>query len=124
MINNGSLKTSKGVKSNDAPKALEDDKKIYKLDREKNKIFPSNQYSVYRGFKNVRYSSYGNKFSFDNRQRDDYRMARGSYTRKPARVVNKREYDTSFNHRRKFQDSTKGNPLAYIKTLHHFRKFV
>lgn len=107
MLNNTS-KISKGVKSYDASKTIEDDRNSSKLDKDKVKNSSSNSYTVYRGFKNVRYSSYGNKFSFDSRQRDDYKMARGSYTRKPTRVVAKREYDTSYHNRRKFQESTKG----------------
>lgn len=112
MISNSTSKTSKGVKNNDASKAIEDDKTSFKLGdgKEKTKTFSSTLYSFNRGYKNVRYSSYSNKFTNENRPRDDYKMARGSYnTRKPARGVAKREYgDTSYNSRRKFQDSSKG----------------
>lgn len=107
MINNSSTKTSKGVKNNDASKLIEEDK-AHKLDKEKTKVYSSSLYSFNRGFKNVRYSSYTSKFVNDNRQRDDYKMARGSYTRKTTRGVPKREYDTSYNTRRKFQDTNKG----------------
>lgn len=107
MLNNTS-KISKGVKNYDAFKINDDDRNSSKVDKDKGKNSSSNSYTVYRGFKNVRYSSYGNKFSFDNRQRDDYKMARGSYIRKPTRVVPKREYDMPFHNRRKFQESTKG----------------
>lgn len=107
MINNSSSKISKGVKSNDASKSNEEDKS-HKLDKDKTKVYSSSLYSFNRGFKNVRYSSYSNKFVNDNRQRDDHKMARGTYTRKTTRGAPKREYDCSYNARRKFQDTTKG----------------
>lgn len=107
MINNSSLRTSKGVKNNDALK-IEDDKLVQKSEKDKNKQCSLNQFP-YRGYnKNVRYSFYSNKFSLENRQRDDYKMARGSYTKKTTRAIPKREYET-FGSRRKFQDSSKGN---------------
>lgn len=106
MINNGSLRTSKGVRNNDAPKT-DDEKSNQKLDKEKIKT-SSNQY-LFRGYKNVRYSSYGNKLVIDNRQRDrdDHKMARGSYTRKTTRGAPKRDYE-AFGSRRKFSEASKG----------------
>lgn len=105
MISNSSLRTSKGVKNNDASKS-EEEKLAQKSDKDRSKTFSSNQYP-YRGYRNVRYSSYGNKVSLEIRQRDDYKMARGSYTRKTTRGMSKREYET-YSTRRKFQDSAKG----------------
>lgn len=104
MINNNSLRTSKGVKNNDASRT-DDDKSVQRIDKEKSKT-SSNQY---HGFKNVRYSSYGNKVIVENRQRDrdDHKMARGSYARKPPRGSTKREYET-YGSRRKFSESSKG----------------
>ena len=104
MINNSSLRISKGVRSNDALKS-DDDKSGSKLDKEKSKT-SSNQY---HGYKNVRYSSYGNKLTIENRQRDrdDHKMARGSYTRKTTRGASKREYE-SYGTRRKFSEASKG----------------
>lgn len=113
MISNSSSKSFKGVKSNDAQKSTEEDK-TFKLDKEKTKVYSSSLYSFNRGLKNVRYSSYSNKFVSDSRQRDDYKMARGTYSRKTTRGVSKREYDASYNTRRKFQDSSKGIALLFV----------
>lgn len=109
MLNNNSQKTSRGVKINDAVKIGDVEKRPQQLEREKSQGYSTNQFSSYRSFnKNVRYSSFSDKISFDNRQRDEYKMARGNYTRKPTRIVTKRDYDLSSNSRRKFQDSSKG----------------
>lgn len=115
MLNNSFAKTSRGVKLNDAVKTGDVDKRPHQVEREKNQGYSANQYSTYRNFnKNVRYSSFSDKISFDNRQRDEYKMARGSYTRKPTRIVTKRDYDVSSNSRRKFQDSSKGRFFPFV----------
>lgn len=111
MISNGSVRTFKGIKSNDATKT-DDEKSCQKL--EKDKIKSSNNQHSHRGYKNVRYSSYGNKLVIENRQRDrdDHKMARGSYTRKATRGAPKREYE-AYGSRRKFSEASKGQSRSF-----------
>jgi hypothetical protein len=115
MINNGSLRTFKGVKSNDASKT-DDEKSGQKLDKEKARTSSNSN----RSYKNVRYSSCGNKLVIENRQRDrdDHKMARGSYTRKTARGAPKREFET-YGSRRKFSEASKGTVILSFSSEYH-----